>query len=120
MTEPSELATTPNVIPYVDPHSGPKRLLTIDIVPPRTVSANPALIPFASVDGRQYVVVWGSVSFEIPADRNVHVSVHCLANYTGHYQPTPYASIILYPNSAPERLAAQLTSSGMGAFVPVG
>ena len=33
--------------------------------------------PIVGIDGRSYVVYWGPVTFEIPADRNVHISVHC-------------------------------------------
>ena len=31
MTEPTDLARTPGVIPYVDHHAGQRRLLTVDI-----------------------------------------------------------------------------------------
>jgi hypothetical protein len=116
-TEPPNLASTPNVIPYVDPHDGPRRLLTIDIS--THIFHAGAYIPFAGIDGRQYVVSWGAVSFEIPADRNVHVSVHLQSNGGAGYTPSPFASIILYPNPLPQRLATQFARTGMGALVPL-
>lgn len=74
------LATTPGVIAYVEFHDGPRRLLTIDLT-----TGNSRVLdkyrPIVSIDGRQYVVVWGQVSWEIPADRNVHVSVHLEGDY---------------------------------------
>ena len=69
------LASTPGVIPYVEFHTGPRRLLTIDLTTGSS-RVQDRHRPVASIDGRQYVVVWGPVSWEIPADRNVHVSVH--------------------------------------------
>ena len=75
MTEP----TAPSgVIPYVDHHTGPKRLLTVSL------EANTGLLggvskvgikPNLFVDGRQYIVYWGPVTVEIPADRSVHIGV---------------------------------------------
>lgn len=65
----------PGVIPYVEYHRGARRLLTLHLT-----TGNPLvrakIPPIASIDGRQYVVYWGPVTFEIPADRAVHVSVH--------------------------------------------
>ncbi|HEY3016760.1 MAG TPA: hypothetical protein VGJ41_16725 [Nocardioides sp.] len=61
-------------IPYVEPHAGPRRTLVLHLV---VGSGGPkSTPPVVGIDGRQYVVVWGSVAFEIPADRRVHVSVH--------------------------------------------
>jgi hypothetical protein len=127
MPEPSELATTPNVIPYVEPHSGPRRMLTLEITTPvrppvlSGLATAPVLfVPFAGIDGRQYVVPWGSVSFEIPADRNVHVSVHLASNGGGETALlSPFASIVLYPGPNPERLVTQFNSPGLGALVPL-
>lgn len=65
--------TPPGVIPYVECHDGPRRVLTIHLRPPATQK----IPPVVGIDGRQYVVVWGSISFEVPADRATHVSV-CL------------------------------------------
>jgi hypothetical protein len=90
MTEPTELAKVPGVIPYVDHHDGPRRLLTVEI--PHLGHTVRAYAPVASIDGRQYVVSWGSVSFEVPADRNVHVSVHLHTNSGHEHTITPFAS----------------------------
>ncbi|MFD9896202.1 hypothetical protein ACFWY9_43220 [Amycolatopsis sp. NPDC059027] len=118
MTSPSVLATAPGVIPYVEYHDGPRRLLVIDIPCGGNEARRSA--PIASIDGRQYVVSWGTVSFEIPADRNVHVSVYLQSSGGGaHYASTQFASAILPPHPAPARLAARLSSAMEGALVPV-
>ncbi|WP_181772175.1 hypothetical protein [Amycolatopsis pittospori] len=117
MTNPIDLGKQPGVIPYVDNHDGPRRLLTIDITVPLRAEV---FVPIASIDGRQYVVSWGSVAFEIPADRNVHVSVHLQTNYAGGAAvATPFASIVLGAYPAPVRLATQFTNSE-GSLLPVG
>jgi hypothetical protein len=120
MTEPTELAKVPGVIPYVDHHTGPRRLLTLEI--PHLGHTVRAYAPIASIDGRQYVVSWGSLSFEIPADRNVHVSVHLHTNSGHDHTITPFASTVLSPHPAPLRLLAQFVPSQgpQGALVPVG
>ncbi|MEV6873754.1 hypothetical protein [Amycolatopsis sp. NPDC051128] len=116
----SELAKMPGVIPYVDHHDGPRRLLTIEI--PHLGHTVRAYAPIASVDGRQYVVSWGSVSFEVPADRNVHVSVHLQTNGGRDYTISPFASVVLSPHLAPMRLLTQFTPSQgpEGTLIPVG
>ena len=91
MTTDSALGATPGVIPYVEFHTGPRRLLTIDLTTGNT-RVHEKYRPVASIDGRQYVVVWGPVSWEIPADRNVHVSVHLEGEYLAQA-----ASMILPP-----------------------
>ncbi len=72
-------------------YDGAKRVLTLELT-----SGNAMVIdkhrPIVSIDGRQYVVVWGLVSFEIPAERNVHVSVHIHGNVVGQT-----ASVLLPP-----------------------
>jgi len=61
-------------IPYVEAHAGPRRTLVLHLI---VGSGGPrSTPPVVGIDGRQYVVVWGSVAFEIPADRSVHVSIH--------------------------------------------
>ena len=87
------LSTTPGVIPYVEAHDGPRRLLTLDLTTGNSMVRD-KYRPIASIDGRQYVVVWGPVSWEIPADRNVHVSVHLEGDYIAQA-----ASLILEPGS---------------------
>ncbi|GAB3719156.1 hypothetical protein GCM10027598_31520 [Amycolatopsis oliviviridis] len=113
----SDLASQPGVIPYVDNHDGERRLLTVDVRPFPTMRQT--YVPFVSIDGRQYVVSWGSVTFEVPADRNVHVSVHLQTNYGAGSSATSFASIVLAPHQGPVRLATQLTSQG-GSILPVG
>ncbi len=68
------VAGTPHVVPYVDYHIGDKRCLTLHLRQEGLMTAN--VPPIVSIDGRQYIVYWGTVSFEIPADRPCHVSVH--------------------------------------------
>lgn len=62
----------PLAIPYVDAHHGPRRVVVLHLQRSSTVGS----VPVVGVDGRSYVVVWGSVAFEVPADRPVHLSVH--------------------------------------------
>ncbi|WP_460433696.1 hypothetical protein [Angustibacter speluncae] len=62
----------PLAIPYVDHHQGPRRVLVLHLQRSSTVAS----VPLVGVDGRTYVVVWGTVAFEVPADRPVHLSVH--------------------------------------------
>ncbi|MFK0245336.1 hypothetical protein ACIQUM_11595 [Amycolatopsis azurea] len=113
----SDLASRPGVIPYVDNHDGPRRLLTVEIRPFGTLAR--IYVPFVSIDGRQYVVSWGALMFEVPADRNVHVSAHLSTNYGDGVSASPYASIVLAPHHGPVRLDTQFTSTG-GSMFPVG
>jgi hypothetical protein len=64
------VSTPPGVIPYVEHHVGPRRVLTVELRGSQIVP------PVVGIDGRPYQVVWGSVAFEVPADRACHVSVH--------------------------------------------
>lgn len=120
MTEPTDLSQVPGVIPYVDHHDGPRRSLTVEI--PHLGHTVRAYAPIASIDGRQYIVTWGFVTFEIPADRNVHVSVHLQTNSGRDLTITPFASTILAPNPAPLRLVAQFVPSQgpEGTLIAVG
>ena len=111
MTTDSALSATPGVIPYVEFHTGSRRLLTIDLT-----TGNSRVLakyrPVASIDGRQYVVVWGPVSWEIPADRNVHVSVHLEGEYLAQA-----ASVILPPGDGRAALRyATDYMSGIGSL----
>lgn len=78
-------------IPYVDDHTGPRRVLTINLTS-GNATAKGRLVPVVSIDGRQYIVYWGPMHFEIPADRPCHVSVHVDAEYM-----TQAASTLLPP-----------------------
>lgn len=70
------------------------------------------LPPIASIDGRQYVVYWGTVSFEIPAERACHVSVHVEGNYIQQA-----ATVLLAPGAEPVQLTyATHYTSGVGTL----
>ena len=62
-------------IPYVDHHTGPRRLLQFNLTSGNS-TLKAKIPPIVSIDGRHYIVYWGTMTFEIPADRPVHVSVH--------------------------------------------
>lgn len=55
----------PAIIPYVDQHTGPKRVLDLNLRR-GMVSGSGVEV---SIDGRAYPVDWGRSLFEIPADR---------------------------------------------------
>jgi hypothetical protein len=103
MTDPMPTAggapfpTVPHefVIPYVDYHTGPRRVLTLNLTSGNSVVLSKHR-PFVGIDGRAYLVVWGAVAFEVPADRNVHVSVHVAGDYV-----TQTASLLLPPGTGP-------------------
>jgi hypothetical protein len=103
----------PWLIPYVDHYSGATRVLTLDLT-----SGNSMVVdkhrPIVSIDGRQYVVVWGPVSFEIPAERNVHVSVHLHGNVVGQV-----ASLLLPPGGPVALRYATHYTSGVGSLTPI-
>ena len=84
----------PGVIPYVEAHDGPRRLMTLTLTSGNVGAGKH--VPVVAVDGRRYVVVWGVVTFEVPADRNVHVSVHIEADYL-----TQACSTLLPPGDQP-------------------
>lgn len=73
MTQPP---APPSVIPYVEHHAGARRILTLHLTTGNAI-VRAKIPPIVGIDGRSYVVYWGPVTFEIPADRAVHVSVHC-------------------------------------------
>lgn len=80
----------PDVIPYADEMAGRRRQLELTL---RRATPLVPVGPTVSIDGRAYVVSWGSVVFEVPADRPVWVGV----SIQGYGQ----ASFVL----APEMLA---------------
>lgn len=69
----------PSVIPYVEHHTGARRLLTLHLTTGNDL-VRATIPPIVGIDGRSFVVYWGAVTFEVPADRNVHVSVHVEGN----------------------------------------
>lgn len=82
--------SSPLPIPYVEHHTGAKRVVVLTLVlPNRMVRKIP---PVVGIDGRTYVVVWGRVAFEVPADRAVHVSVYLHGEYM-----VQAASTLLFP-----------------------
>lgn len=106
----SEQQAPPGVIPYVEHHAGERRVLTLHLSSGRGLATS-TTPPIVSVDGRQYLVYWGSVHFEIPADRAVHLSVHVEAE-----RITQVASALLPPGNA---LAMTYTTdymSGQGSL----
>jgi hypothetical protein len=103
----------PGVIPYVEFHPGPRRVLTLNLT-----SGNGMVVskyrPIVSIDGRQYVVIWGAVPFEVPADRNVHVSVHLEGDIVGQV-----ASMLLPPGDQPLAFRYETHyGSGVGSLAP--
>jgi hypothetical protein len=97
----------PPAIPYVDNHDAPRRVLWVTLEPPATQR----IPPVVSIDGRQYIVYWGTVGFEVPADRPVHVSVHVEAEYM-----TQAASALLLPEHTPELVYDTHFMAGVGSL----
>ena len=77
-----EQGAPPGVVPYVEHHTGRRRVIGIDLTTGNSM-LRAKIPPVVSIDGRQYVVYWGLVPFEVPADRAVHVSVHVPGGHTG-------------------------------------
>ncbi|MFC4014211.1 hypothetical protein ACFOY2_43785 [Nonomuraea purpurea] len=96
-------AGPPNAVPYVDYHIGQKRILTMHLSAGGLITAN--VPPIVSIDGRQYIVYWGTVPFEIPADRPCHISVHVEGEVVGRA-----ASLLLPPGPSTTRT---YTAGGM-------
>ena len=85
--EPSAL------IPWAGERAAPLRVLSVDL---RPTTLTRGISPAVLLDGRQYVVGWGSVALEVPADRPVHVTVLAL-----HRRPLAAASLVLMPDQEP-------------------
>ncbi len=99
---------SPSTIPYVEAHAGPRRLLVLTLARSSSMLTG-KVPPVVGIDGRQYVVVWGTVSFEIPADRAVHVSVHVPGE-----RMTQAASALLPPGDSLSLGYTTDYGSGMG------
>jgi hypothetical protein len=84
---------TAALIPWAGDRNVPLRLLAIDL---RATTLAKGVSPAVLVDGRQYVVDWGRVALEVPADRPVHVCVLAL-----HRRPLGVASLVLMPDREP-------------------
>lgn len=61
----------PVPFPYVDWHTGPKRVIWLRLAASGTIRN---FVPSVAIDGRHYYVRWGDLPFEVPADRPVHLS----------------------------------------------
>jgi hypothetical protein len=113
MTEPAS-QTPAGVIPYVDHHTGPKRYVTVGLEagggPLGSVSKS-TVKPNLFVDGRQYIVYWGQVTVEVPADRPVHLGVGMQDGVRG-------ASLLLPPGTDPVQLVYHVPSMGEVSFGP--
>ena len=97
-------------IPYVEHHTGPKRVVVLTLnLPNRMVRKIP---PVVGIDGRTYVVIWGQVAFEVPADRAVHVSVYMHGEYM-----VQAASTLLYPQHKGELTYTPDYMSGIASLV---
>jgi hypothetical protein len=113
MTE-SASQTPAGVIPYVDYHTGPKRLVTVGFSTgsgPLSGMSKSTVKPNLFVDGRQYIVYWGQVTVEVPADRAVHIGVGMQDGVRG-------ASMLLPPGTEPVLLDFHVPSMGEVSFGP--
>lgn len=111
MTQQPAPPVPAGVIPYVEFHSGPRRVLSLLLTTGNAVATSRHR-PIVSIDGRQYLVIWGGVSFEIPADRGVHVSVHVEAEFV-----TQVASMLLPPTERPQTFRYETHyTSGVGSL----
>jgi hypothetical protein len=113
MTEPST-QTPAGVIPYVDHHTGPKRLVVIGLTAggsPLSGYSKSMIKPNLFVDGRQYIVYWGEVTVEVPADRAVHIGVGMQDGIRG-------ASVLLPQGAEPVVLDYHVPAMGEVRFGP--
>jgi hypothetical protein len=81
------------LIPWAGDRAVPLRVLTLDL---RPTTLTRGISPAVLLDGRQYVVAWGHVALEVPADRPAHVTVLAL-----HRRPLAAASLVLMPDRQP-------------------
>jgi hypothetical protein len=106
--------TPDGVIPYVDHHTGPKRYVSVTIDGGGTIFAgiSKAMIkPNLFVDGRQYIVYWGRVTVEVPADRPVHLGIGMQDGARG-------ASMLLPAGAEPLELSYYVPPTGEVTFGP--
>jgi hypothetical protein len=101
-------APLPPVIPYVDQHTGSRRALWLHLTPP---AMGRRIAPVVSIDGRSFIVFWGTVGFEVPADRPVHVSVHVVAEALAQA-----ASMLLLPEHKAEWTYHTLPGTGVASL----
>ncbi len=113
MTEPASQAPA-GVIPYVDHHTGPKRYVTVGFESgggPLGGISKSTVKPNLFVDGRQYIVYWGQVTVEVPADRSVHLGAGMQDGVRG-------ASLLLPPGTESVVLDFHVPSMGEVTFGP--
>lgn len=106
----------PGVIPYIDVHHGPRRFVTVSIEGPRTPLAGATIgqiQPNLFVDGRQFIVYWGQVTVEVPADRAVHLGIGLQDGLRG-------ASLLLEPGTDAAHLHYKVPAVGPAVFERVG
>lgn len=116
-------AQQPSVIPYVEHHTGPKRVLTVVSTSTASQRFVAVMPPIVTIDGRDFWVYWGQVSFEIPADRPCHVSARCEGGQRGHEYSQDIgmraASTLLPPGEQDVALYYRcLFGEGVGQFSP--
>jgi len=101
------MTTPPGVIPYVEFHQGPKRVLTVHLELTALLGgpARSRIAPGLFVDGRQYLVYWGQVHVEVPADRSVHIGVGMQDGLQG-------TSTLLPPGDGPIGLRYEANAGG--------
>ena len=113
MTETA--ATPPGDIPYIDHHIGRKRLVTVTLEPIKALlggATEKMMQPTLHVDGRPFIVYWGRVTVEAPADRAVHVAVGLQDGLRG-------ASVLLEPGVDPAYLLYQVPAVGQATLARV-
>ncbi|MEU4451864.1 hypothetical protein AB0F44_11070 [Nocardioides sp. NPDC023903] len=98
----------PTVVPYVESYSGATRVMTLEMASTAKEKFIATMPPIVAIDGRDYWVYWGQVSFEIPAERACHVSVRCEGGQSGgqYSQDLGFrvASALLPPGAEPVRM----------------
>lgn len=105
-------STPDGVIPYVDHHTGPKRLVSVTLDAggaPLAGFSKSMIKPNLFVDGRQYIVYWGRVTLEVPADRSVHLGIGMQDGARG-------ASMLLPAGVEPIELAYRVPAMGEVSF----
>lgn len=107
MTQPPAHGLLP--IPYVEHHTGEKRVIVLHLQLPNRMTRK--IPPVVGIDGRTYVVVWGVVAFEVPADRPVHVSVYLHGEYM-----VQAASTLLFPQHKGELVYTTDYMSGVASL----
>jgi hypothetical protein len=99
------------VIPYVDHHTGPKRYVSVTLDGGGVLGgvSKTMIKPNLFVDGRQYIVYWGRVTVQVPADRPVHLGIGMQDGARG-------ASMLLPAGAEPLELAYHVPAMGEVSF----